>query len=253
MADRLEELWWNNGRFEGDKTVLLAAIEDLAVIHRGGSVRGHDDIDRSSYWRYAQELQEEHHRYDHRRRRLFARLRNLSVTIDSSSMQPLATLLSSVTRLSVALRHTWDDFEVTAIRACSPIATLPQLRQLRIDFGDFTLVPAAALRALHTLKQLRVLDLGPGDAHDTTDDDIAALLRALPRLVELGVDLAMRNASDEVLRVVGESNALLQRLTWRGPRNLRRALVNAAREPLFPCLEVFETWRLATDTSDSTR
>jgi hypothetical protein len=178
-----------------------------------------------------------------RRRLPFEQLRTLDMSLDRyASVAHLAMVLWRVRRLTLAFRggrrpghH--DDTAAAAIFL--PFFFMREFRALQLDLGSACIF-RGDMRPLQALTQLRELGLRNATAGDTTDADVAELLRALPCLRALTFALRTMQTSAELLRVIAETRPQLRRLTltsgWSpGPS------MDAAREaPLFPCLEYMQ-------------
>jgi hypothetical protein len=112
-------------------------------------------------------------------RRLFPSLSDLEIFVELSAVPALVPLVQPLTRLDINIDQSATstaDVEVFHL-----LATLTQLRGLKLALSYRMEVAPGSLRALHSLTQLRYLALRDGRmVADVTDDDIAALVRSLP-------------------------------------------------------------------------
>jgi hypothetical protein len=166
----------------------------------------------------------------------FAELEELFITILAQAMKPLATLLPSIISLSVVIRD--GAAAGAAAGVLPPCASLRQLQVLRLYFDDNTHVPRIHFSTLQALPELRELSIRAGSAPCVNDDHLASVLRAMPRLRSLLLQLTMLRLSLSALRGVGLACPKLRRLDYPSAADLAAVLDNAQPAPLFPALEM---------------
>jgi hypothetical protein len=228
MRDGLEELRLSGSSFR-DFGTSLNVIQDVAMSARAArrAASCNDDSDQTGPPQKRQ-----------RRCLPFQQLRTLDMSLDSyASVAHLAMVLCSVRRLTLAIRG-------PRLGRCAAAVFLPfylvrPFRALHLSLGRACIF-RGDMRPLQALTGLRELGLRDATAGDTTDADVAELLRALPCLRSLTFVVRTLRTSAQLLRVIAETRPQLRRLTlltgWSpGPS------MDAAREaPLFPCLEYMQ-------------
>jgi hypothetical protein len=219
LHGRLQQLWLDNSPGGvADGSVSLAAVKDIiATINQEGCISADNDSHGASV-----DFRLRHADFSSERRqqqpddssccnRPFEHLKDLKVRIAPSAMPSLARLLlpASISRLSVAALDEEGD-PVLIPDVFRSLGTLRQLRALQLQLHDEAPIAPADLRALHSLTRLRELDISGGEASDVVDDDVAALLGALPLLRTLGLRTVLPGLSRAAEHTMGATNPLLR-------------------------------------------
>jgi hypothetical protein len=124
---------------------------------------------------------------------------------------------------------------VVSLATIASLNTLEELCLKLVVRGENISVTSADVRALGRLQKLRRLHLEGGASLTTTDDDVIHVVQQLPSLRHLS--LLMRLAlSHRVIAALGDACPLLSKLKLSGVHDLRQALEDAPRLPLFPQL-----------------
>ncbi len=226
MRDGLEELRLGSCIFS-NQGLLPTAIKDVASSARAFSRACNHCYD-------SNELDPPRKRQ--RRRQPFEHLKTLDIAIDSQAvLLSLVSVIWSVRRLTLAIRgRSFTDYASTIFL---PFVFLRQLRALHLDLGGAACIFRGDIRPLHDLTELRELSLLDATAGDITDEDVAKLLRALPRLHALAFSFHVPQTTSQLLQVIGESRPQLRRLTLSSSWSPGPSMDNAPVRPLFPCLE----------------
>jgi hypothetical protein len=118
-------------------------------------------------------------------------------------------------------------------RALEMLAKFSRLQSLYL-ICRHDLAPAD-IRLLHNLKELQSLEIRNYGENDATDDDVAALLHALPHLHTLSYLGEMRRLSNNALCVIGSAGPLLRSIDMTCHLKLPPTIVQ--QTPLFPAVE----------------
>jgi hypothetical protein len=182
----------------------------------------------------------------------FEGVRRFQSALSVRALPSLLTLMPALRELSIVLlrdsangaadnnnSNNGDNPRITP--ALEILATLSQLQTLCL-VCQHILAPAD-IRLLHSLKQLQSLEIINGGESDVTDDDVVALLRALPHLHTLRYEGELPGLSDNALCVIGSASPLLRHITM--PCYLSLPPDTVQQTPLFPSLEALEV--LAAD------
>jgi hypothetical protein len=176
--------------------------------------------------------------------RPFKTLEELAINLASpASVRPLTVLVPTLMRLYIDMGRT-DPYasDTEAPLSIFPsLRSLPLLQVLHLVLPYRTHISSADLRVLHDLTKLRELCLRVGTTEeDVTDDEVVALLRALPRLRVLGLSLFLPGVSQSVFSAIGTAQPFLRQLTLEHPKQRLPALSHNDARPLFPHLEALE-------------
>ncbi len=165
----------------------------------------------------------------------FVDLEDLYITIQSHAMQPLVTLLPSVTCLSVKI----IDRTVAGIaaRVLPPCSLLPQLKVLRLRLGCHTELSHSSFDTLKALTQLRELSIEASEAPAMTEAHLTRVLRCMPCLRTLTLRFEITRLTLSALLVVGKACPKLRRLDYPSDVDLAVVLDDVMLAPLFPAIE----------------
>jgi hypothetical protein len=182
----------------------------------------------------------------------FEGVQSFTSTLGVHAIPSLLTLMPALRELSMVLeRHSADEAvennnnnnnhsnEASISRVIELLTKLPRLQSLRLVCRH-ALAPAD-IRLFQSLSQLQSLELLNDGETDAADEDIAALLRALPRLHTSRCEGRMPRLSTNALYAIGSVSSQLRLIQMPCTQWLPD---KEQQSPLFPLLEVLEIYPL---------